>query len=337
MGKKKRRPNPLGLDFNNLNFFYGIPHCHTILSTGRGTPYEALEYGKRQGLNFMIITDHNGYLYDNILDKETVITKWRFLIRSIEKFNKKNEDFVAIPGFETRSEPFGDLNILNPKTYFTGIVNNINSLLLWLIADGSAIVSINHPHKSIEKLPISPYLNEYLKTIEVGNGSPPHKYSRHDKYYYNLLDKGFKLGAINSEDNHRINFGESENLTGLIANNLDTISIIDAFKKHRTYATESRTLKLYFTINSVFMGESIDRNSFDELNFYVYAEDSKRIINTIQIISNGGKVIHEICDINLKKIKYMYQLKLNKFNSWYIIKVFLDDKKEALSSPIFIK
>lgn len=337
MGKKKRSVNRSELDLSNLKFYYGIPHCHTILSTGRGTPYEALEYGRKQGLDFMIVTDHNGYLYDQIADKDVKLSKWQFLFKSVEKFNKRHDDFVAIAGFETRSEPWGDLNIINSKTYFRGVVTDLNSLLLWLLADGNSLVSINHPHRSIEKLTYNEYLNQYLKTIELGNGSPPHKYSRHDKYYYSLLDKGWMLGAINSEDNHRINFGESENLTGIVANRLDKESILEAFKKNRTYSTESKTLKLYFTINSIFMGGILEKDIHDNLNFYVYAEDSNRIINKIQIISNSGIVVKEIDKINLQRIKYMCSLPKTTTNSWYVAKIFLDEKKEAISSPIFIK
>lgn len=337
MGKKKKDLTNLHLDLSNLKFYYGIPHCHTILSTGRGSPIEALEYGRHNGIDFMIITDHNGYLLDKISDKDSKLTKWQFLLKSIEKFNKKHDDFVGIAGFETHSDPWGDLNIINSNTYFRGTVNDINSLMLWLLAHQEAIVSINHPHKYIDKLTYNPYLNDYLKTIEVGNGSPPHKYVRYDKYYFSLLDKGWKIGAINSQDNHRINFGESENLTGIITNKLDVVSIIDAFKNYRTFSTESKTLKLYFTINSCFMGSTIECPNKSVLNFYIYAEDSKRTIQKIEIISKGGTIIKMVDDINLSKIKYMYSTESSGNEGWYIIKIYLTDNKQAMSSPIFIK
>ena len=42
-------------------YYYGIPHCHTAYSTGRGTPLDAFEYGKENDLDFMFITDYNSF------------------------------------------------------------------------------------------------------------------------------------------------------------------------------------------------------------------------------------------------------------------------------------
>ncbi|MGL5244024.1 MAG: histidinol phosphatase, partial [Sarcina sp.] len=249
MVKKRKSFKTNKIDINNLKFYYGIPHCHTSLSTGRGTPMEALEYGKKNGLDYMILTDHNGYLKDTIRDKDgDILSKWQLLSKSVSKFNKKYSNFIALYGFESHSSPWGDLNIINADSYFSGTITNLDHFLIWLISNENPLVCINHPHKSIEKLNFNLYLDNFISSIELGNGSPPNKYSRYEKYYFSLLDKGWHLGAINSQDNHRMNFGESENLTGIICENLTKDSIINAFKNGHSFSTESKTFKILFTI-----------------------------------------------------------------------------------------
>ena len=157
---------------------------------------------------------------------------------------------------------------------------------------------------------------------------------RYDKYYYFLLDKGWKLGAINSQDNHRLNFGDDENLTCMISRELTPSSLVSAFRERHTYSTESRSLILYFTINNVFMGASVSKND-NELNFSIFTQDSNYKISEIQIISNGGSIIKKIDDLNINRIKYLYKHEPNENETWYVIKVILANGKIAISSPIF--
>lgn len=338
MGKhKKQSNNSKIIDLDNLNYLYGIPHCHTELSTGKGYPLEALEYGHNKGLNFMIITDHNSYLSEPISSKKDSLTKWKFLKHIIEKYNKKHEDFIALIGFESNSNPWGHINILNSNSFFKGSIRNFSDLILWLLADKNSFISINHPHSAVELIPYSKLLNQYIRAIEVGNGAPPHKYNRYDKRYFSMLDKGWMLGAINSQDNHRINFGDSENLTVVVTNKFDKPSLINGIKDRHTYSTESRTLKFYFTINKFFMGDEMSLPQNGELNFYIYAEDPSCNIEKIQIISNGGRIIKETEEFFLSRIKYFVTLPYVKNQSYYVVRIIQQKGKQALSSPIFIK
>lgn len=213
-----------------LKYYYGIPHAHTIFSTGKGTPYDAYEYAKSRGIDFLCITDHNSYLTKDILVSHRSISRWSAASAMTDKFKKKSESFLPLLGFETKSYPFGDFNIINSKTFFTGILKDLRLLVLWMINNPNSVVTINHPHKNILFLDYNELLNKLITSIEVGNGLFPSKYTRHDKYYYALLDKGWKLGAINSQDNHKINFGDSENLTVILANELSITSLIESFR-----------------------------------------------------------------------------------------------------------
>ncbi|AJG97701.1 CehA/McbA family metallohydrolase [Clostridium beijerinckii] len=332
MGKKKSPKNKLNID--DLNFYYGIPHAHCNFSTGHGTPIEAFDYARHNGLNFLILTDHNNHLTKTIKVKSSELSRWDTLKYLTARYNKKHENFLAVVGFESKTNPFGDINVVNPNRFFTGTVNNMQLLVLWMLNNPNAFISINHPHKTITYLEYNSILNKLITSIEVGNGSYPNKYLRYEKYYYHLLDKNWKLGAINGQDNHRLNFGDDENLTCIIAEELTTQSLVDAFRKRRTYSTESRTLIMYFTINNEFMGDIIPMED-DNLQFSIFAHDPNHKILEIDIISAGGTVIKKVSNLNLNKVKYLYSHEPLKTELWYVIKITLDNNKIAISSPIF--
>jgi hypothetical protein len=332
LGKKKS--TKINFNIDDLNFYYGIPHAHCGFSTGRGTPIEAFDYARHAGLDFLILTDHNNYLTKTIHLKGTELSKWDTAKYLATRYNKKHENFLALIGFESKTNPFGDINIVNSNRFFTGTVNNMQLLILWMLNNPTAFVSINHPHKVIEHLDYNPILNKLITSIEVGNGSSPNKYLRYEKYYYYLLDNGWKLGAINGQDNHKLNFGDDENLTCIITDELTITSLVDAFRNRRTYSTESKTLMMYFLINDNLMGDIIPLDN-NELQFTIFAHDPIHKILEIDIISMGGVIIKKISDLNLHKVKYLYNHEPLQNELWYIIKITLDNNKIAISSPIF--
>lgn len=332
--KKSDNNNNNNIDIKNLKFYYGIPHSHCAFSTGRGTPLEAFDYARHNGLNFLILTDHNNYLNKNVRVKGNEVTKWDASKYLAMRYNKKHDNFLALVGFESKTNPFGDINIINSNKFFTGSVDNLQLLVLWMLNNPAAFICINHPHKTIHYLEYNPILNKLITSIEVGNGSSPNKYLRYDRYYYYLLDRGWKLGAINGQDNHRLNFGDDENLTCILSNELTTTSLTNAFRDRRTYSTESRTLSMYFTINDYFMGDIIPLNT-DQLQFSIFAEDSNYKISEIHILSIGGSLIKKVTNLNLNRVKYLYNHSPSVHEHWYVIKIILDNNKIAISSPIF--
>lgn len=39
------------------------------------------------------------------------------------------KNFLAVVGFESKTNPFGDINVVNPNRFFTGTVNNMQLLV----------------------------------------------------------------------------------------------------------------------------------------------------------------------------------------------------------------
>lgn len=321
-------------DVNKIKYYYGIPHCHSEFSTGRGTPMQLYEYAIKCKLDFLFITDHNVYLNESTKIKDSTVTKWSATNIYASKAKRSVDNFLPIVGFECKTT-FGDLNIINSSNFFTGSVKDFRILALWMLNNSDSFISINHPHKNITNLVFNEVYNKLITSIEVCNGNPASKYTRHEKYYYSLLDEGWKLGAINGQDNHKINFNDSENLTVYIGNELNKWSLIDAFRNHRTYSTESRFLKFHFFINEGFMGDTLVMKT-DKLKFSIFVEDIKYKIKQIDVLSNGGTVIKSIENINLNNIKYLYEHIPSQKENWYVIRILQEQGKIAVSSPIFL-
>ncbi|MGL5574778.1 MAG: CehA/McbA family metallohydrolase [Sarcina sp.] len=331
MSKKKSNFNTNSVDFNKINFFYGVPHCHTNISTGKGTPLECIEMAYRNDIDFLILTDHN-----SSFDKDSKSSNWLLTTKLVSKYNKKGNNFIVLQGFEAHSSDWGHFNIINSPNYFSGIVTNINALILWALKDKNTLITINHPHSSALDIPYTPIINSCITNMELGNGTFGRKYTKHDKLFYSMLDKGWELSALNGQDNHKLNVGKEENLTCILATHLSDDTIISALKNHHTFSTESKTLKMFFTINDVFMGGKLETKNNVPLKFFINVEDQNRKISKVQIISSAGTVIKEILDLEIHTVKFMYQQKANTNEKWYVIKAYLNDKREAISSPIFM-
>lgn len=331
MSKKKSKISNTEIDLNKLNFFYGVPHSHTTFSTGKGTPGECIEMAYRNDLDFLIITDHNNYL-----DKSPKLNKWQTTNKLVAKYNKKSSDFIVISGFEATSSSLGHFNIINSPNYFTGNVENITALMLWCLKDNNTLIFINHPHTNVLDIPLNKINNSLICSIELGNGTFGKKYTKHDKIYFSMLDKGWRLSAINGQDNHNLNIGKEENLTCIICNSLSKDNLIYGLKNHHTFSTESKSLKMYFTINNIFMGGTVTTNE-SKLKFLIYIEDSIKKIDKLQIITSNNKIIKENSDLDLHKIKFIYEHRHALTEKWFVVKVTLYDKREAISSPIFIE
>lgn len=332
MSKKKTNFNINSVDFSKINFFYGVPHCHTSISTGKGTPLECIEIAYRNDIDFLILTDHN-----SSFDKDPKLSNWLLTSKLVSKYNKKCNSFIILQGFEAHSSEWGHFNIINAPNYFSGTVTNINALVLWALKDKNTIITINHPHSSVLDIPHTPIINSCITNIEIGNGIFGKKYTKHDKIFYSMLDKGWELSAINGQDNHKLNIGKEENLTCILATHLSNDTIISAFRNHHTFSTESKTLKMFFTINNSFMGGKLETKNGENLKFFINVEDSNKKVSKVQIISSGGNIIKEISNLEIHTVKFMYQQNASINEKWYVVKAYLNDKREAISSPIFME
>ena len=183
MGKSKHK-NKVSFDQNKLKYYYGIPHCHSSYSTGKGTPLDLYQFAIKCKLDFLFVTDHNDFLSNKTSVKDSTLTRWNATNYYANKIKKSEDDFLPIVGFECKTIPYGDFNIINPSNYFTGSIKDLRLLTLWMLNNNQAFIIINHPHKEVGKLRYSEFFNKIITSIEVYNGKPASKYTKHEKYYY---------------------------------------------------------------------------------------------------------------------------------------------------------
>lgn len=331
MSSKKKKKYRTG--YEEYKIYYGIPHCHTMVSTGRGTIKEAISYTKKKYLDYIIFTDHCSYLLKKSKEEKTY---WNEQKELIDKHSKKHRRFLAALGFEYKLFSSLDINVLCTEKCIDKKLS-IDEFFRWL-RDKKGIGIINHPGKSIDKIKKDLYLNRYIRCIEVGNGSYPNKYKRYYRQYFHMLDLGWELAAINGQDNHRKNWGDSDNVTAALLNKLSVTNLIDAYSKGHTYSTESKTLKIHFSINNFIMGETVIIDKNGTLSFKIRAEDADKAMDCIKVYTNGGNIVKEI-KLNPKSntAEYLFEMKSPIQDSWYVVNILTVCGKEAITSPIYAK
>lgn len=331
------------------NFYFGNPHAHTSYSDGEGSPIEALEYARNRKLDFLFISDHSNFLngvkhknyeYDKRSEQymEHEGSQWFKTRQAVELINNTYKDFAAIRGFEMRWFAGGHMSILNSQNYLNGRKQHLKQEILtdWLAKQNDTVAVINHPGRSFKPFSCDYKLNKVLRLIEVGNGSYPRGYLRYESHYYRLLDLGWELGAINGQDNHIRNWGDDDNLTVILAETLNSGSLINAMRNLRTYSTETRSLKLVFKADGLWMGSKIIKTPKSTINFEIIAEDSSANIDKIQLLSNGGRIVIEKQFENQKFAVWRPCLAANNDENWYIVKIIHSNGRWGISSPIFI-
>jgi hypothetical protein len=324
-------------------FSYGIPHSHTSFSDGTGTPAEAYERARTNGLNFLIVTDHQGKLvngksnYDrSILISGSKHPKWEMLKLEASSINKRYDNFIALCGFELSTKFWGHINIINSESIIERKPYDLKELYEWLCKEEDILLSINHPYRSPRTLPFSHNFDNFVNLYEVGNGSTTRVYNRAEQNYYSALDDGWHIAAINGQDNHSDDWGDSSNVTAVVCSELTPGALIDGIKLRRVYSTESRTLKLIVKFNNFWMGSILNLKSDDIIRAHILAEDLENPIEKLHLISNGGKILVEK-DFNNKKCEWNFDLNINSEYSWYVVKVIHSDGKIAISSAIFVQ
>jgi hypothetical protein len=261
--------------------------------------------------------------------------KWKMLKLEAAFINRKYKDFIALSGFELNTKFWGHINIINSENIIEKKPANLDALYQWLCTEENILLSINHPHRSPKTLPFSHNFDNFVNLYEVGNGSTTREYNRTEENYYAALDDGWHIAAINGQDNHANDWGDSNNVTAVISKELSLNSLINAIKLRRVYSTESKSLKLVVKANNKWMGSIINLDMGDTLQLYILAEDIINPIEKIQVISNFGKIIEEKIINKVTLYEWNLDLKINTDYSWYVVKVIHADEKISISSAIF--
>lgn len=347
----------------NYNFYFGVPHSHTAYSDGTLTPTHAYEHARGNRLDFLIVTDHSNWFdgvregnfefdaarneYGEALNPLTGDKSFWWKTRlEAEAINAKYNNFLALRGFEMTSSLWGHMNAINTHTYVEAKKQMVplRDYYEWIVdvstRPGANVFNVfNHPNwpaDSFANLAYVPRLDRFINGIEVANGAPPYSYSRAEGHYWRALDNGWRLGAMNAQDNHAANWGDSDQLTVVIAESLETDTFIDAMNARRMYSTETRSLRLTVLANGHWMGSVLDVTAGDQLSFDILAEDSIVKIERLQLITNGGWVMEEkVFPGGTHVAEWEPVITAQGGAQWFVVKVIHTDGSWGHASPIY--
>ncbi|MQL50951.1 hypothetical protein GFC01_01420 [Desulfofundulus thermobenzoicus] len=332
------------------HFYFGVPHSHTSFSDGQGTPADAYRHAFEKGLDFLVVTDHSNWLEgDQYLESTREFlaqpgSEWTRTNEMAEEFNRQHPGkFLALRGFEMTSGDWGHINVHNTDKYVEAkkTMTALSEFYQWLEKQPNAVAEFNHPNwpsDSFNNLAYVPEVDRIVNLIEVGNGSPPYSYTRAEEWYYRALDNGWHVGAVNAQDNHSWNWGDPDNLTVVVADQLTKDEFIEALRERRVYSTETRTLELTVKANGYWMGSVLDPQDLPDgrLNFAITASDDAQPIDKLELVTNGGKVIASQPGSGQASVTWNPSVTPGSGSHWYVVKVYHKTGKLGFSSPIFV-
>ncbi len=336
------------------SLFFGQLHSHTSYSDGAGTCAEAFTHAKgldaKWNIDFLAVTDHSNS-FDGAesasLADGSMSEEWKEGHTLADAAT--GDGFTGIYGFEmTWSNGLGHINTFNTpgfqsrtqgdySTYNTALQNYYTTLK----TQSNSISQFNHPGTTFGDFSDFAHYDEEIDNlitlIEVGNGEGAigsSGYFPSYEYYTRALDKGWHVAPTNNQDNHKGNWGDSNNgRSVVVADDLSRESIYDAMRNYRVYATEDLNLEIRYTLDGSIMGSILDGASGENAVAKVELNDPDDTgVATVQVIVNGGLVAKEVkttCDKTV-------ELTVPSKYAYYYIKVIQADGDIAVTAPVWL-
>ncbi len=352
--------------------YFGQLHSHTTYSDGSGTLDSALSYigslPESANVDFVAFTDHSNYfdsssavnpegaLYDMSIATANSQKLWSEYKGAISAFNAKQQNVVAIGGFEmTWSGGPGHINTFNTP----GIVSRNNSTLnnktsdagmkayYALLSQSEGVDSINqfnHPGTTFGNFSDFAYwdavIDSRIYLVEVGNGEGQvgaGGYFPSYEQYTMALDKGWHLAPTNNQDNHKGKWGNANDARDVVLTaDFSEEGIYDAIRNYRVYATEDKNLEIGYTVNGQVLGSTIEEVPEKlSVEVTVYDPDAADSISKVEVIVNSGKVAHT-WENPAELSSGVLTAELAPDYSYYYIRVTEGDGDTAVTAPVWV-
>ena len=322
---------------NELNLYFGNPHSHTSYSDGTGFPEEAYSFAREvPNLDFLAVTDHAYYFAQKLPDGRDK------LAATIEAAKEASSQlFAAFAGFEWTATGTGHINVYGTSDWTDRVKSDLWDLYDWIIERG-AVGQFNHPVRdfgdNFKEFQYSPEADLCMNLIEVGNGNWWENDTINDEMfsaYIDALGKGWHIGATLGQDNHKPNWGgANDSRTAVYATDLSEETILEAFMKRRTYATEDRNIKIHFSTEEAFMGDVV--YDVDQVELRILIEDTAYDpLETVKIFSRDGLFAQFLVDSH--ELDLSIRANIETGFQYFFIYVKGSDGEEAVSSPIWFQ
>ena len=323
-----------------LNVYFGNMHCHTGFTDGSKTPEYAYDYARYQaGLDMLGIAEHSN-LFDDTFDAN-ISRKWRDLKRIAEE---KTEDgkFLAVMGSETTwYNQFGHMNIYGADFFLNPYEVKYNDTACYyetLKKFPRVINQWNHPwscgNRHLDMFePYDAELDQIMYTIELTSIEVTE-----DKcmdYYIHALDLGWHISPVGNQDNHKPNWGtETDVRTGVLMHKLTKADFYDAYRKHRTYYTSSKKLRVIYYANGLLMGSTIPKADGVEFTIQIQNEDSDAPLEYVEVRGFHGEIL---AHADLSGHSAEVRICVTEPSPYYFLKIRQEDGKLAVTAPVWVE
>lgn len=308
-----------GQTTQELKWFKGNTHTHTLNTDGRDVPYDVAKWYRENGYNFVVITDHE-YI-TNIEPLNSLLSRsGQFLVISGQEVTDRSE------GKPIHSNGLGLTKVVMPSglpTKVASLQKNIDN-----IRAAGGIPQLNHPNfgwalnadeiKQLKGLTLMEIYNGHPMVNNLGGGGNPSA----EELWDQLLTSGMQIYGIGDDDVHQIHSKgeEIEALPGqawiyVRARELTSTAILSAIDKGEFYTSTGVELTDY----------KADKT---EISIKLKATNYSKY--RIQFIGNGGKVLQESLEPNA-----VYKIKGNE--GYVRAKIHESNGKLAWTQPVFVK
>jgi len=326
------------MSIGGYNVYYGHLHNHSNVSDGTGTPDAAYNYARNTGkLDFFSLADHSNSITE---------TEWASMKTAADKYNSEGV-FTALCGFEWTENVLGHVAVINSENYITTAspTNTFAGLCNWL-NNNECVAFFNHPGRNNstgkEFDHFASIATDKIVGMELWNKTdrfPVYYYT--DGYYPNdgnkswydeAIERGWKIGASGSEENHSGTWGTASNSKlAVLAPANNRVEIYNALKARRFFTTYDKNMGLSFKIGGNEMGSVISGAS---LGFNIQAADAdNELFAEVQLLKNG--VVIQSWAPYTTQVNIAGEMTFSD-GEYYYIRVKQADGDEAISSSIWV-
>lgn len=277
--------------------FYGQLHAHTGFSDGDLTPAEAYASARREGLDFLAVTDH----LEQLTPESWTAT------REMARAADQPGTFAALYGYEWGGYPslhgwMNHVNVLGSDERL-GVWSTIGLGRLYerlaALPGRRVVASFNHPgmnhrlgRNDWDGFAYDAQGDRRVRLVHVETTSDAGEDNRETAGYVPALDRGWHVAPKGEEDNHTANWGRSRRRTGLWLDRLDAESVLAGLERMATFYTDDRDASLKLVADREWlMGSTVYGDGPHRLEADIRHRTRVAHVTSVELVSVGGAVV----------------------------------------------